>query len=48
VSDYEKLSAECRVIAGGYRWSKIARDTLDQFRTELNSLGATSAERSRA
>ena len=44
VPDYEKLSAECRAIAGNYRWSKIAHDTLDEFRTVLHSLGTTSVQ----
>ena len=44
VPEYERLSAECRAIAGDYRWGKIARDTLDQYRIALQSLGPTSAE----
>ena len=40
--EYEKLSAECRAIAGRYRWNKIARETLDEFRAALNSLGESS------
>ena len=40
---YESLSAECRAIAGNYRWEKIAADTLDQFRVALQSLGENSA-----
>ena len=44
VPEYEKLSAECRTIAGSYRWNQIARDTLDQYAIALQSLNATSAE----
>jgi len=44
VPEYEKLSAECRAIAGSYRWSKIARDTLDQYSVALQSLSAVSAK----
>lgn len=44
VPEYEKLSAECRAIASDYRWSKIAADTIEQFRAALCSLGSTSAE----
>lgn len=41
--EYDKLSAECRAIAGQYRWSNIARATLDEFRAALQSLGTLSA-----
>jgi len=41
--EYEKLSAECRAIAGRYRWNEIARETLDEFRAALSSLGANPA-----
>ncbi len=44
VPEYEKLSTECRDIAGGYRWSKIARDTIDQYSIALQSLNGLSAE----
>ena len=44
VPEYEKLSAECRAIAGSYRWSKIARDTLDQYSVALQSLNAVSVK----
>lgn len=43
VPEYEKLSTACRVIAGNYRWNKIASDTLDQFRSALHSLGTKAA-----
>ena len=43
VLEYEQLSAQCRAIAGNYRWSEIAHDTLDEFRAALYSLGTTSA-----
>ena len=42
-TEYEQLSAECRAIAGSYRWSKIARDTLDQYSRALQSLNSASA-----
>ena len=42
--EYEKLSSECRAIADNYRWSKIASDTIEQFRDALQSLGTVSAE----
>lgn len=38
-ADYEKLSAECRALAASYRWSRIARDTIDHYREVLESLG---------
>lgn len=44
VPEYEKLSAECRTIAGSYSWNKIARDTLDQYSIALHSLNAAAAE----
>jgi len=44
VAEYEKLSTECRAIAGNYCWSKIASDTLDEFRTALGSLGTQPTE----
>ncbi|MEO6971390.1 MAG: glycosyltransferase [Chthoniobacterales bacterium] len=44
VPEYENLSAQCRAIASHYRWSKIAHDTLDEFRAALYSLGTTSAQ----
>jgi glycosyltransferase involved in cell wall biosynthesis len=44
VPEYEKLSAECRAIAGGYRWSRIARDTIDQYSIALQSLNGPSTE----
>jgi glycosyltransferase involved in cell wall biosynthesis len=44
VLEYERLSTECRAIASNYRWSRIAHDTLDQYRIALQSLGAISAE----
>lgn len=39
VLEYEKLSGECRAIAEGYRWPEIARDTIEQYRAALDSLG---------
>ena len=39
VSDYEKLTVDCRQIAERYRWDKIAGDTIERYRQELNSLG---------
>ena len=39
VPEYEKLSTECRAIALGYRWPEIARDTIEQYRAALESLG---------
>ena len=44
LAEYENLSAECRAIADNYRWSKIASDTIEQFRDALQSLGTISAE----
>jgi hypothetical protein len=44
VAEYEKLSTECRAIAGNYCWSKIASDTLEEFRTALGSLGTQPTE----
>ena len=43
-TEYETLSAECRAIAGGYRWRKIARDTLDQYSMALQSLNTGSEQ----
>jgi len=43
VTEYEELSAECRAVAGSYRWSKIARDTVDQYSSALQSLNPASA-----
>ena len=43
VTEYEELSAECRAIAGSYRWSEIARDTVDQYSSALQSLNPASA-----
>jgi glycosyltransferase involved in cell wall biosynthesis len=39
VPEYETLSGECRAIAHGYRWPEIARDTIEQYRAALESLG---------
>src|SRR5262249_16120227 len=44
VPEYERLSAECRAIAGSYQWSKIARDTLDQYSIALQSLNTASVK----
>ena len=44
VSEYEKLSTECRAIAGNYRWDRIARDTIDRYRIALQALGTNSAK----
>lgn len=43
VADYERLSAECREIARRYRWSQIASDTIERYRSALQSLGQESA-----
>ena len=42
LAEYEALAAECRAIAGNYRWSKIAHDTVAQFHNALDSLGRIS------
>jgi glycosyltransferase involved in cell wall biosynthesis len=42
LTEYEELSAKCRAIAVSYRWSKIARDTLDQYSSALQSLKSAS------
>ena len=39
LAEYEKLSAACQVIARSYRWSEIARDTVQHYREALGSLG---------
>ncbi|MBA3544323.1 MAG: glycosyltransferase family 4 protein, partial [Chthoniobacterales bacterium] len=47
VADYERLSAECREIVRRYRWSQIASDTLERYRTALQSLGQESTPSAR-
>jgi glycosyltransferase involved in cell wall biosynthesis len=44
VTEYETLSAECRAIAGRYRWSEIARDTLDHYSMALQSVNTGSQQ----
>jgi len=39
VPEYKTLSRECRAIAHAYRWPEIARDTIEQYRAALESLG---------
>ncbi len=37
--DYEKLSAACVAMAQSYRWPEIARETIEEYRAALESLG---------
>ncbi|HEY1583095.1 MAG TPA: glycosyltransferase family 4 protein, partial [Chthoniobacterales bacterium] len=39
LAPYEELAAECREIAARYRWSQIARHTIEKYRQALQSLG---------
>lgn len=43
VPDYDRLSTECREIARSYRWSEIARHTIEQYRVVLRSVGESLA-----
>ncbi len=42
VPEYEKLSAACAAIAREFRWSDIARHTIEEYRVALDSLGKPS------
>jgi glycosyltransferase involved in cell wall biosynthesis len=37
-TDYSALSAQCRSIAGQFRWEEIAADTLQQYRVAISNL----------
>lgn len=42
-SEYSALSVQCRAIAGGFRWERIATDTAQQYRAALEDLRAEPA-----
>ena len=39
LAEYEALAAECRALAGRYRWDEIAASTIEKYRAALASLG---------
>lgn len=39
LSEYEALAANCRELAGRYRWDEIAASTIEKYRAALDSLG---------